>query len=411
MMLQYFENLASRIEAKIGKSPNKPNARRKFALEIAKLGTRLYSGEHRVAWCGVVAPFDMLSAMNVTSCFVEFVGAMLAATGNVGMFLEESEHAGFWADTCGYHRAVIGAALKGLMPVPDVMIATTCPCTGGLAAMENLARMFNKELFVLDVPNSDTPESVQYLANQYKDMIRFIGSCTGESLDEGKLREAIEKSNRARELMVEVYRLAKNVPSPSNGQSLANFGIVMALFLGTDAGIEIAQAYRDEFEEMIRNGQSGVPEEKVRLLWLQNRIQFKNPLIKMLEREYHASVVIDELNDITWDAIDTADPFTGIAKRSITIPLNGEINRRLDHVRHLSKAYKIDGAVNPCHWGCRQGTGARGLIQASLKELGIPVVNLEVDCIDTRNFAEGQLRTRLEAFMEMLQTNPSGQRA
>jgi benzoyl-CoA reductase/2-hydroxyglutaryl-CoA dehydratase subunit BcrC/BadD/HgdB len=410
MMLQYFENLASRIEAKIGKSPDKPNARRKFALEIAKLGTRLYSGEHRVAWCGVVAPFDMLSAMNVTSCFVEFVGAMLAATGNVGMFLEESEHAGFGADTCGYHRAVIGAALKGLMPVPDVMIATTCPCTGGLAAMENLARMFNKELFVLDVPSSDTPESVQYLANQYKDMIRFIGSRTGESLDEGKLREAIEKSNRARELMVEVYRLAENVPSPSNGQSLANFGIVMALFLGTDAGIEIAQSYIDEFEEMIRNGQSGVPEERVRLLWLQNRIQFKNPLIKMLEREYHASVVIDELNDITWDAIDNADPFTGIAKRSITIPLNGEINRRLDHVRHLSKAYKIDGAVNPCHWGCRQGTGARGLIQASLKELGIPVVNLEVDCIDTRNFAEGQLRTRLEAFMEMLQTNPSGQR-
>ena len=188
MMLQYFQMLESRLDAKIKKTPDKPNARRKFALEIAKLGTRLYSGEHRVAWCGVVAPFDMLSAMNVTSCFVEFVGAMLAATGNVGMFLEESEHAGFGADTCGYHRAVIGAALKGLMPVPDVMIATTCPCTGGLAAMENLARMFNKELFVLDVPSSDTPESVQYLANQYKDMIRFIGSRTGESLDEDQLR-------------------------------------------------------------------------------------------------------------------------------------------------------------------------------------------------------------------------------
>jgi benzoyl-CoA reductase/2-hydroxyglutaryl-CoA dehydratase subunit BcrC/BadD/HgdB len=51
------------------------------------------------------------------------------------------------------------------------------------------------------------------------------------------------------------------------------------------------------------------------------------------------------------------------------------------------------------------------MIQAVLKELGVPVVNLEVDCVDTRNFAEGQLRTRLEAFMEMLQTNPSGQRA
>ncbi|MBI4964553.1 MAG: 2-hydroxyacyl-CoA dehydratase [Desulfomonile tiedjei] len=411
MMLQYFERLASRLDGKIKMDPDKPNARRKFALEIAKLGTRLYSGEHRVAWCGVPAPFDMLSAMNITSCFVEFVGAMLASTGTVATFMEESEHGGFGADTCGYHRAVIGAAMKGLMPVPDVMVATTSPCTGGLAAMENLARMFDKEMFVLDVPHSDTPASVQYLANQYKDMFRFISSRTGETLDEDKLREAIVKSNRARELMVEVFRLAQNVPSPANGQSLANFGIVMALFLGTDAAIEIAQAYKDEFEEMIQNGESGVPEEQVRLLWLQNRIQFKNPLIRMLEQEYKAAVVIDELNDITWDPIDPADPFTGIAKRTITIPFNGEVNRRLNHVRHLATVYKVDGTVNPCHWGCRQGTGARGLLQAGLKELGIPVVNLEVDCVDTRNFAEGQLKTRLEAFMEMLRTKPSPQRA
>jgi benzoyl-CoA reductase/2-hydroxyglutaryl-CoA dehydratase subunit BcrC/BadD/HgdB len=411
MMLQYFQHLASVMEARIMKTPDKPNARRKFGLEVARLGTRLYSGEHRVAWCGVVAPFDMLSAMNVTSCFVEFVGAMLATNGNVGVFLEESEHAGFAADTCGYHRAVLGAAMKGMMPVPDVMIATTCPCTGGLAAMENLARTFKKELFVLDVPASDTTESVQYLADQYKDMMWFVSARTGESLDEDRLREAIVKSNRARELMVEVYRLAEHVPSPANGRSLANFGIVMALFLGTDAGIEIAQAYKDEYEEMIRNGRSGVPEEKIRLLWLQNRIQFKHPLITMLEDEYQAAIVIDELNDITWEPIDPDDPFTGIARRTITNPLNGEISRRLDHIQRLSKAYKVDGAVNPCHWGCRQGTGARGLIQAGLKEVGIPVVNLEVDCVDTRNFAEGQLKTRLEAFMEMLRSNPSAQGA
>jgi benzoyl-CoA reductase/2-hydroxyglutaryl-CoA dehydratase subunit BcrC/BadD/HgdB len=353
----------------------------------------------------------MLSAMNITSCFVEFVGAMVASTGTVGTFLEESEHDGFAADTCAYHRGVIGAALKGFMPIPDVMIATTSPCTGGLAAMENLARVFDRELFVLDVPNADTPESVRYLADQYRNMFQFISSRTGESLDEDKLREAIVRSNRARELMVEVFRLAQHVPSPANGQSLANFGIVMALFLGTDAGIEIAQAYKDEFGNMVRDGQSGVPGETVRLLWLQNRIQFKNPLIKMLEQEYQAAIVIDELNDITWDPIDPADPFTGVAKRTITVPFNGEISRRLNHIRHLSAAYKVDGAVNPCHWGCRQGTGARGLVQASLQEIGIPVVNLEVDCVDTRNFAEGQLRTRLEAFMEMLRANPSARTA
>jgi benzoyl-CoA reductase/2-hydroxyglutaryl-CoA dehydratase subunit BcrC/BadD/HgdB len=32
----------------------------------------------------------------------------------------------------------------------------------------------------------------------------------------------------------------------------------------------------------------------------------------------------------------------------------------------------------------------------------VPVLNLEVDCIDERNFALGQLRTRVEAFVELL---------
>jgi benzoyl-CoA reductase/2-hydroxyglutaryl-CoA dehydratase subunit BcrC/BadD/HgdB len=68
----------------------------------------------------------------------------------------------------------------------------------------------------------------------------------------------------------------------------------------------------------------------------------------------------------------------------------------------MARDYRIDGAINPCHWGCRQGTGARGMIAEGLRSIGVPVLNLEVDCVDPRNFSEGQLRTRLEAFVEML---------
>jgi benzoyl-CoA reductase/2-hydroxyglutaryl-CoA dehydratase subunit BcrC/BadD/HgdB len=34
--------------------------------------------------------------------------------------------------------------------------------------------------------------------------------------------------------------------------------------------------------------------------------------------------------------------------------------------------------------------------------VNVPVIHLDVDCVDERNFSEGQLLTRLEAFMEML---------
>jgi benzoyl-CoA reductase/2-hydroxyglutaryl-CoA dehydratase subunit BcrC/BadD/HgdB len=406
MMYEYFKDMAAGIEARILENPELPNPRKKYALETARLSSRLYSGKDPAAWCGIAVPFDLLNAMGITSCFVEFVGAALATTGMGDPFLEEAEQAGFVGDTCGFHRAVIGAARKGIMPQPDFLIATTCPCSGGIAVLENLAHMFNKDLFVLNVPQEQSEQNAQYLADQIKNMAEFIAQHTGEPLDENKLRQAVEKTNRAREIMQDMYRLAQKVPSPTDGRLLINFGIVILLFLGTDAAIEIAQAYKDEFSARIDNGIQGVPDEKLRLLWIQNRIQFKNPLVDLLEKEYQANIVSDELNDIYWDAIDPDDPYTGMARRAIAKPLNGNIKSRIHHLQKLARNYKLDGAINPCHWGCRQGTGARGLISDGLKEINVPVLNLEVDCMDTRNFAEGQLRTRIEAFVEMLESRP-----
>jgi benzoyl-CoA reductase/2-hydroxyglutaryl-CoA dehydratase subunit BcrC/BadD/HgdB len=403
MIREYFESLESGLQAKLTAQPESPNPRKKYALELARLGRRLYSGSDRVAWCGVAAPFDLLNAMGVTSCFVEFIGAMLSSMGASGPFLEEAEHAGFGADACAYHRSVTGAAMKGMMPVPGFLIATTCPCTGGLGVLENLSRMFRRDLFVLQVPQEETRESVRYLADRIREMTRFVSDHTGEPIDEDRVRESMERTNRAAEAMEDVYRLARRVPSPVRGRDLANFGIVMALFLGTEAAVEISRAYCDEFSARIEKGESGVPDERFRLLWIQNRIQFRNPLIDLLEDEYQAAVVSDELNHVTWNPIDPDDPYTGMARRVISFPLNGPIERRVEHLRHLAEVYEIDGAINPCHWGCRQGTGARGLVTEGLKEIGVPVLNLEVDCVDVRNFSEGQLRTRIEAFMELLE--------
>ncbi|MGD8740549.1 MAG: 2-hydroxyacyl-CoA dehydratase family protein [Desulfobacterales bacterium] len=406
MMYQYFKDMADGIQAKILQDPNIPNPRKKYALETARLGSRLYSDNNTVAWCGLAVPFNLLNAMGITSCFVEFVGAVLAATGTADPFLEEAEQAGFVGDTCGYHRTVMGAARKNIMPEPDFLIATTCPCSGGIAIMENLADLFNKDLFVLNVPQQDSEQNVAYLADQIRDMVKFVTRHTGESLDEGKLRQAVENTNRARKIMQDVYQLAQNVPSPTDGRLLTNFGLVMPLFCGTEAAVEIAQAYKDEFTARVDNGIPGVPDEKLRLLWIQNRIQFNNPLVELLEKEYRANIVSDELNDIFWDPIDPQDPYPGMARRAIAIPLNGSIQRRIGHLQKLARDYRLDGAINPCNWGCRQGTGARGLISDGLKEIGVPVLNLEVDCVDKRNFAEGQLRTRVEAFIEMLESRP-----
>ena len=232
-------------------------------------------------------------------------------------------------------------------------------------------------------------------------MVSFVERHTGRKMDGAALRSAVEKTNKARSLSIDIYELAKQTPSPLRSQDLKDFGILIALFLGTDAAVEVAQAYKDELTIRTKS-MTADQGEKIRLLWIQNRIQFKNPLVRLLEEDYRAVIVADEFNDINWDAIDPDDPYRGLAKRMLAIPLHGAGDFRIEHLKKLAQEYKVHGAVNPCHWGCRQGTGARGLIGTGLRNIGVPVLNLEVDCVDQRNFAEGQLRTRIEAFMEMI---------
>ncbi|HGY10851.1 MAG TPA: 2-hydroxyacyl-CoA dehydratase [Desulfobacterales bacterium] len=139
MMYEHFDGMLKGITEKLNKDPNGINARKKYVLELSRLGKKLYSKDENIAWCGVTAPFDLLSSMGVTSCFVEFVGAMLSSTQTAGFFFEEAEDSGFATDSCAYHRAVMGAVLKNAMPKPDFIIGTSSPCTAGLAVMENFA--------------------------------------------------------------------------------------------------------------------------------------------------------------------------------------------------------------------------------------------------------------------------------
>lgn len=402
-----LDELIGALEAELSAAPEGPGPREKYGLELARLGRRFISGSLPAAACGILAPFDLLTAMGVASCFIELLGGLLASAGAAGPMLDQAERAGFQADTCGYHRAVIGASLEGLTPVPDFLVATSSPCIGGLAALENMARIFKKELFVLNVPHEDAPHGVRFLAEQIKALAGFVTRHTGRPLDQDRLGETVIYSNRARSLTAEIYRLARRVPSPIDSYELRDFGLVTPLFSGTEAGVDVARSFRDELAARVEKGTSGVPGERLRLMWLQNRIHFDHPLIDILEKEYQAVIVVDEWNHVFWEPIDPDDPFTGLARRALAVPFLGGVKRRIGHLKKLARDYHVHGAINPCHWGCRQGTGARGLIADGLKEIGVPVLNLEVDCVDQRNFAPGQLKTRLEAFAEMLANRPS----
>jgi benzoyl-CoA reductase/2-hydroxyglutaryl-CoA dehydratase subunit BcrC/BadD/HgdB len=54
-------------------------------------------------------------------------------------------------------------------------------------------------------------------------------------------------------------------------------------------------------------------------------------------------------------------------------------------------------------WGCRHFNSLSQLVKDGLrKEMDVPFFILDLECIDKRNYSKEQVRTRLDAFLEIL---------
>ena len=73
------------------------------------------------------------------------------------------------------------------------------------------------------------------------------------------------------------------------------------------------------------------------------------------------------------------------------------------------KYLESDAVIHFCHWGCKQSSGGVMLLKVKkCRKCGIPMLVLDGDGMDRRNSHDGQIRTRLEAFLEMIDTMGGG---
>ena len=73
----------------------------------------------------------------------------------------------------------------------------------------------------------------------------------------------------------------------------------------------------------------------------------------------------------------------------------------LNHNRNASRCQRVCYSENKVF---SRGESPQPHFFEGFKEINVPVLNLEVDCMDTRNFAGCQLRTCIEAFVDMLES-------
>ncbi len=95
-------------------------------------------------------------------------------------------------------------------------------------------------------------------------------------------------------------------------------------------------------------------------------------------------------------------PFESLAKKLLHNVFNGSYKHKANYIKEMADIFKPDAAIHFCHWGCKQADGGSAMLKQALKQENIPMLILDGDGIDKRNSHDGQIKTRLEAFLEMI---------
>jgi benzoyl-CoA reductase/2-hydroxyglutaryl-CoA dehydratase subunit BcrC/BadD/HgdB len=82
---------------------------------------------------------------------------------------------------------------------------------------------------------------------------------------------------------------------------------------------------------------------------------------------------------------------------------NEPIDSYTDILIDLARKYKVDGVLHYAHWGCRWNYGRLRVIKDAFQEKGIPFVSIDCDSASSQNYVEGQLNSRIDTFLDMLE--------
>ena len=380
-----------------GKAARPTKAALLFGIRLMRQACR---GKRPVVWTNIYTPPELIWAWGGVPFFPEVAAAVAASLGWSPHFLKVAEGAWYSTDLCSFHRCALGMALERMLPRPGLVLATTHLCDGAVKFLETAAGIYECPYYLLHVPYQDTPPARSRLTEEIralqKELKPFL-PCRPE-----EIQRVTDNLNATRRYMLTVNDLRKNTPAPWRGDEALT---QVAIFLNGLGTAEALTFYRELEQLLRRRVQKNAPataERERRLLWLHFKPFYPNPLMDLLEVKEKAAIAFEEVSEVFWEEIPRDSFAEGVAAKILANPLWGPAERRVKQALRLAREYNAQGVVHFSHWGCRQSNGSATLLRTALGKEGIPFLSLDGDCVDPRNFMEGQTVTRVESFLEML---------
>lgn len=372
-----------------------PPARQFSAQYMNRTVTKMLSRPEEAALVSVFMPCEMLDAMSVIPMCAELYSCFINGTYAEQVFAETAEAEGIAETYCSYHKVLLGSAYSGVLPSPKLIVNTSLACDANNLTFRELADHYGIPQYYVDVPAEQSEESIRFVADQLRDMKRFLEKHTGKQLDEDRLKASVERSRKTIGLLKECraekrsHTLATDVASELNEIYLCHNG------LGTE------EAYR--YADMLLKDLKAAPAAHgIRLLWLHTIPNWPEPVRQLFNFNDRCQIVACDINLEGLVEMDPEQPYESMARRLVYSQWNGG-RQRVDAAVEAARMLQVDGVVCFCHWGCKQTMGLSAVFKRELDTAGFPTLILNGDGCDRRNASDGQTATRLNAFIEMLE--------
>lgn len=339
----------------------------------------------RIGWLCSYVPEEIIIAAGLEPLRIQ---------GQVEMCKEADSYMSL--NHCPYLKNILDSGLQNKFKNVEGIIFTSS-CDG----MRRLYDIWTHHVrmpfsYMLEIPKNKDEKAIRYFSEQLYGLRTRLEEVFKTDISDGKLGKAITLLNEHRNVMIRLFERQKESPSPYKGSEL------LALCL------EEMTRPKDETTEKIKSFLERPPQpfkdKSPRILVIGNVID-KFSLFQMVESVGGSVVAFDTclgLRHYSGAVKEGPDPIETLARRYLLKPLCARMpgfNERIERVEELIQDYSADGIVYSMMKFCDYGMFEAPIIERRLQNRRVPFLTLENDYV-WRD--EGRVKTRIEAFVEMI---------
>ena len=372
-----------------------------------------------VVYASVLAPKEILLAMDVATVYSDVLGSYAAIFGMSAEYCQIAEKDGLSRDVCAVHRCALGVACAEerdpffdmAFVEPDLTIGLNFPCISMSKSFLAIADRFKTPYYFLDIPvnkwGHDIPEhAVRYYADQMRGLIDFLRH-HGYEFSMQRLQDEVAFTKKLNVLLAEIDTYKQAVPLPISAYDNV-IATTAPIALSREARtMDIFERYRDELKARVERGHGVVANERLRLAWIGMPPLADFKLLNYPER--HGAVVVKSMLEILTgftldpDLMDPEHPLESLARAQLASPANPLYYSVIDYFVRAVKDYKVDGIISVVKRSCGFMPGLQRLAKDEIyKATGVPSTVFDLDGVDVREYDAPKVKEQIDSFVETL---------